>query len=240
MEDDFEGDRLDPRLWLPYYLPHWSSRDASRARYSIRGDTLRLRIDADQPPWCPEYDGWLRVSSLQTALHPGQHRFRPDLVVRENQAPLTLFAQLYGRFEVRARAIANPANMVSFWMIGLEEEPHRSGEICVFEIFGRDVAPDAVTVGLGLHPFGDPGLRDEFARVNLNLDATDFHVYAVDWNAAGLTFQVDGKVVTSSEQSPDYPMQLMLGVYEFADGPQLAMGPYPKEFVVDWVRVSET
>jgi hypothetical protein len=38
--------------------------------------------------------------------------------------------------------------------------------------------------------------------------------------------------VKSVSQSPDYPMQLMLGMYEFPPAP----GPYPKEFVVDYVR----
>ncbi|MCK1820710.1 hypothetical protein MTQ10_14085 [Streptomyces sp. XM83C] len=27
VEDTFDGPRLNRRLWLPYYLPHWSSRE---------------------------------------------------------------------------------------------------------------------------------------------------------------------------------------------------------------------
>jgi hypothetical protein len=45
---------------------------------------------------------------------------------------------------------------------GYEEEPHRSAEICVCEIFGRDVTPDRASVGMGVHPFGDPLIVDEF------------------------------------------------------------------------------
>src|ERR687887_137035 len=55
--DDFDGERLDERRWLPYYLPQWSSRQAAAARYRLGDGRLRLRIDADQPPWCPEFDG---------------------------------------------------------------------------------------------------------------------------------------------------------------------------------------
>lgn len=237
MEDDFKADELDRSLWFPYYLPHWSSREASRARYVVGGSLLRLRIEADQPPWCPEFDGWLRVSSLQTALFAGQHRFGPDLVVREDQPPLSLFTQQYGRFEIRARAIADPANMVSLWMIGLEDQPGRSAEICVFEIYGRDVRLGSALVGLGIHPFGDPKLQEDFTRVEVGIDATEFHVYTADWTAAGVNFLIDGVPVKVVEQSPDYPMQLMLGVYEFAEGPDLVAGPYPKEFTIDWVRV---
>ena len=33
-EDSFDRPVLDERLWIPYYLPHWSSRAASAARYA--------------------------------------------------------------------------------------------------------------------------------------------------------------------------------------------------------------
>ena len=239
VEDDFSGDRLDDKLWLPCYLPHWSSLERSRPRYSLRDGTLRLRIDADQQPWCPEYDGWLRVSSLQTALVTGQHRFRDGMVVRERQQDVALYTPRYGCFEIRAKAIDDARNMVSLWMIGLGDRPERSAEICVFEIFGRDVGASSVQVGMGVHPFGDPAIRDEFDRVSLPIDARDFHTYAAEWTAIDVSFYVDGAQVKRVAQSPSYPMQLMLGLYEFADGPSL--GPaedYPKEFTVDWFRAS--
>ena len=31
----FSGDSLDPGLWIPHYLPHWSTRERSAARYEI-------------------------------------------------------------------------------------------------------------------------------------------------------------------------------------------------------------
>lgn len=39
-------------------------------------------------------------------------------------------------------------------------------------------------------------------------------------------------------QSPDYPMQCMLGLYEFADGPEPPSPPdaYPKTASVEWFR----
>ena len=85
-EDTFDGDSLDLTRWLPHYLPQWSSREASAARYEVGGGTLRLVIEADQLPWCPEFDGQTRVSSLQTGVFAGpvgspvgQSRFRPGL-----------------------------------------------------------------------------------------------------------------------------------------------------------------
>jgi hypothetical protein len=71
VEDDFAGDRLEPRLWFPHYLPQWSSREASAARYRLGDGVLRLLVEEDQPAWCPDLDGQLRVSSLQTGVRAG-------------------------------------------------------------------------------------------------------------------------------------------------------------------------
>ena len=37
----------------------------------LSGGCLRLLIEADQPAWCPEFDGRVRVSSLQTGVFAG-------------------------------------------------------------------------------------------------------------------------------------------------------------------------
>ncbi|MDQ3182041.1 MAG: hypothetical protein M3Q62_00565 [Actinomycetota bacterium] len=37
--------------WIPYYLPQWSSRERSAARYEVGGGRLRLLIEAKQQPW---------------------------------------------------------------------------------------------------------------------------------------------------------------------------------------------
>ena len=240
-EDTFEDGALSLERWVPHYLPQWSTRERSAARYRIADGLLRLQIEADQQPWCPELDGDVRVSSLQTGAYAGpvgseigQHRFSPDARVREAQPNMRLFTPRYGRIELRARASDDPSVMVALWMIGYEDEPERSAEICVCEIFGRDVGPHEATVGVGLHPFGDPRIVDDFTRVTLPIDAREFHVYAAEWTPGRVAFLVDGETVKIADQAPDYPMQLMLGIYEFPDPPP--RGPYPKEFVVDYVR----
>jgi hypothetical protein len=243
--DDFDGSTLDRTRWLPHYLPQWSSRAASAARYGLSDSLLRLRIDWDQPPWNPAVDGWLRVSSLQTGVFAGpvgssigQHRFAPGLTVREAQDAMRLYAPQYGLIECRARAVADPANMVALWLIGFEDRPERSAEILVFEIFGRDVTATTAIVGIGVHPFGDASITDDVERVALAVDARTFHDYAAEWTAERIRFFVDDVLVREVRQSPAYPMQLMLNVYEFAEGPDPVSPPerYPKEFLVDWVR----
>jgi hypothetical protein len=240
-EDTFDGDTLDRARWLPYYLPHWSSRERAAARYALGDGMLELRIEAAQEPWCPEFDGDVRVSSLQTGAFSGplgsaigQHRFNPSVVVREEQPSVRLYTPAYGRVEARARATDDPDVMVAFWMIGYEDEPTRSAEICVFEIFGRDVDPDRAVVGMGVHPLGDPDIVDDFSKLTLSIDACAFHVYGADWTPDRVTFTIDGLIVKVVEQSPAYPMQIMLGIYAFS-APD-AGSSFPKTFTVDHVR----
>ena len=234
-DDRFET--LDESRWLPFYLPQWSSRAATATRYEV-GDGLTLLIDEDQQPWAPEYDGPLRVSNLQTGIrsgplgsHDGQLRFKPEVVVSEEQETRSLYTPTYGLVELRSRAIAEPNCMVALWMIGFEEEPHESGEVCVMEIFGSEVEGGRASVGMGIHPWFDTALTDDFEKVELVGAATELHTYSVEWMPGLTRFYLDEQLVTTSAQAPRYPMQLMLDVYEFEPG-----GEYPKRFEVEFVR----
>jgi hypothetical protein len=244
-EDNFDGERLDEHRWIAHYLAHWSTRQRAAARYEIGNNCLSLLIEADQLPWCPELDGLIRVSSLQTGLFSGpvgskagQLRFNPNAVVREGPLNIRLYTPLYGLFEIRAKAIADPRNMIAFWMIGYEDEPYRSAEICICEIFGREMESDHTTVGLGIHPFGDPNIVDDFSKIRLPIDAREFHLYQADWTPEHVSFAIEGELVKTVRQSPSYPMQFMLGLYEFPDSssPDATLDAYPKRFIVDYVR----
>lgn len=236
---DFE-DRfatLDESRWLPFYLPQWASRAGTRARYEV-GDGLCLLIEEDQPPWAPQYDGPLRVSNLQTGVrsgplgsHDGQLRFKPDVTVSEEQTTQQLYTPTYGLVEVRSRAIPEPHCMVALWLIGFEQQPHESGELCVMEIFGSEIEGDRAKVGMGIHPWFDPALTEEFEKVELVGDATAAHTYSVEWMPGRTNFYLDELLVKTCAQAPDYPLQLMLDVYEFEPG-----GEYPKRFHVEFVR----
>ncbi|MGH3031371.1 MAG: glycoside hydrolase family 16 protein [Gaiellaceae bacterium] len=91
---------------------------------------------------------------------------------------------------------------------------------------------------MGVHPFGDRRIVDDFSREVVPIDASEFHVYAAEWTRECVSFFIDDEHIKTVDQSPSYPMQLMLGIYEF---PADAAGPtgateYPKEFTVDYVR----
>ena len=243
MRLDFPGSGLDTRVWLPYYLPHWSSRATSAATYRVADGELRLSIPNEQGLWCAGvHDGPLRVSGIQSAGFSGPvgstvggQPFRDGLLVAEEQPEFWGCTPRYGHLEVRARGMITARSMVAFWLSGIEDTPQHSGEICVMEVFGDAVGPGTAHVGLGLHRFRDPNLTEDFTANPLPIDVAEFHRYAVDWLPGSLTFSVDGDVVKRVDQSPDYPVQLMLAVFDFPDkaDPAATAVPVPELIVTE-------
>ena len=239
----FRGDALDPAVWVPYYLPHWSSRASSAPTYEVADGELRLSVPPSQGLWAEGvHPTPLRASCVQTANFSGPvgstiggQPFLEGQVVREAQETFWGYTPRYGHIEVRMRGVVSPRSMVAFWMSGIEDQPHRSGEICVMEVFGDAVTGTVANVGMGLHKFRDPVLAEEWSAIPLELDITDFHVYAVDWRPGSLVFTIDGAEVRRIAQAPDYPVQLEIGVFDFPDKATGA-GPVPTpELVVSHV-----
>ena len=244
--DDFTGPVLDPAKWVDHYLPQWTTPERSAARCALGPDGLRLRIDADQPAWRPE-DGDLRVSSIQTAAFSGPvgsavgtHRHRPGLTVRTAQPTRRLWTPTAGVVEATVRASSDPACMLAVWLVGTEESsPSDCGEVCVAELFGSAVGPGRSQVRLGVKAHADPRLHDDVVDLELDLDATDAHTYAAAWDAQRVRFYVDDELVRTVEQGLDYPLQLLVDLFELpggADGADRDPARYPKAATVRSVR----
>jgi hypothetical protein len=103
-------------------------------------------------------------------------------------------------------------------------------------------------------PRSDPGILDDPRQVKVTGQPTDrrprtgkppptrlmsvFRTPGPPSTTEQVAFSVDGRPVKTAHQSPAYPMQLMLGIYEFPteDTEPASDETYPKEFVVDHVR----
>lgn len=243
-EDTFTGDTLDLSKWWPHDLPHWSSRARSAARYSVAGGALTLFIAEDQKPANPDNDGDMRSSAIQTGQISGplgspvgQHRFRPGLTVQEEQPTRKLYLPHYGLIEMRAKMDLGRDDLAALWMIGFEDEPERSGEITIFEIFGKGIAAGSAELSYGIKPITDPKLKKgDFHVDTLPFDPSDFHIYSAEWTPDGVTFFLDNRELSRVSQSPDYPMQLMIGVYALP-AKQPSSGPRRlPTFTIDSVR----
>ena len=196
--DEFDGAELDTEVWVPHYLPKWSSRAESAATYAVAGSELRLTIPPEQGLWCAATT--TAAAGLGHPVrrvlgpgrqHGGQQPFRDGALVREFQPAQWGWTPHYGRLEVRARMDLSPRSMAAVWMVGLEDEPERCGEICIFEVFGDALARrrrPAPPSGMGVHPFRDPALTEEFDAPRLAIDVGEPHVYAADWRPGRVDF----------------------------------------------------
>ena len=248
-EDDFDEPTLDRSVWLPHYLPAWSSRAATAATYDIRDSCLHLTIPPDQGLWLPgDHEPPLRVSGLQSGSFSGpvgstvgQLPYRDGVTVREEQETFWGWTPDHGYLEMRARGVVTPRSMVAWWMSGLEDVPERSGEICVTEMFGDAVGPGPTTaVGMGLKAFRDPDLAEDFEAVPLPIDLSDFHTYAVDWTPERAIFLVDGETIRSCPRPPSYPLQMMIAVFDFPEQSTGDDDDAVPELVVDYLRGYES
>ncbi|MET0716559.1 MAG: glycoside hydrolase family 16 protein [Mycetocola sp.] len=244
-EDNFDAAELDRNVWLPHYLPAWSSRAETAATYAIRDSCLHLTIPPSQGLWCAgDHDPPLRVSGIQSGNFSGpvggtigQQPYRDGLFVREQQQTFWGWTPEPGYIEIRARGIVTQRSMVGFWLAGIEDQPQRSAEICIGEMFGDAlVAGESTEVGMGLRALRDPSGTEDFQAVRLPIDVTDFHTYAVDWTVEKADFFVDGEHVRTCHGPPVYPMQLMLAVFDFPEKSNGADEEEIPSLIVDSLR----
>jgi hypothetical protein len=70
--DDFDSPDLDTSVWLPHYLPMWSSREATRASYRLEDSCLVLDMPSERGLWLPEdHQPPLRLSGVQSGGRSG-------------------------------------------------------------------------------------------------------------------------------------------------------------------------
>lgn len=229
VEDDFSGP-LRADLWVDHYLPHWTTPERSAARYDSTPEGLRLRIDADQHDWREE-DAPLRVSNLQTGTFSGEvgsavgtHRHAPDISVRTATPTRLHWAPRAGRVEVTVSASTDSRCMVAAWLVGTEHlAPADAGEICLFEIDGSAVGP-RTSARCGVKAHGDGRLTTDMAEVEVPVNAAQPHTWTAIWGDGRTAIGCDGIIVRELAQAPDYPLFLMLDLFEI--GPP--GGDYPK------------
>lgn len=238
LDDDFR-DGVSPDRWVSHYLPQWTTpeRSAARLRQDARG--IALRIEEDQPDWRPE-DAPLRVSNLQSGVFSGPagsvvgtHRHRPDgLTVRTPTGTRVLFAPSAGRVEVEVTASRDVGCMTAAWLVGTEHlGPADAGEICLFEIDAEAIG-ERTRARTGLKAHGDDRLRTDMDSVTVPVDASRRHTWTVIWGRGETVIGCEGAVVRVLPQAPDYPLFLMLDLFEVA----APAGAYPKSALFHRVR----
>ncbi len=162
------------------------------------------------------------------------------------------FAQRYGRFEARVKLPAGKGLWPAFWMLGssiTDEGWPACGEIDIVELRGQQPATAVGTLH-GPEYFGSGAISKKFTLSSGTLDA-DFHLYAVEWDPALITFWVDDQLYQTVAAHTvlagsrtwvyDQPFFLLLnlavgGSFLTPSGQPDATTPFPNSMVVDYVR----
>ncbi len=242
--DEFNGSELDTQKWFEYY------RD-TKAVYEIRDGFLNLKIEENTPQ--PGLNNTFRVSGIATSSAIG---FGPW----ENGQ---VFAQEQGWWECRCQTSAGSGRHCAFWLLpvdgsyrtlvsqgGTRQSSDEAVEIDIFEQLGREPTANRFTAHFhgpdGTNATSGVSRSDRYLRYNLGFDQTQqFATYALEWTANELIWYLNGQEVFRSPKTAKAPFYILLDIYEvmpstteFWTGlyePQ----PYPREFLVDYVRVYE-
>jgi beta-glucanase (GH16 family) len=235
--DEFEGSQLNGRIWFfetgdgtEYGIPGWGNNEL---QYYLP-DNAQLE------------DGVLKITAREETVGPFDYT-SARINTRDR------FAFQYGRIEARMRLPGGQGIWPAFWMLA-QDSPYggwaASGEIDIMEATNLGVGGKNTVLGT-IH-YGGEFPENVFSGESyiVPTDAqTDFHVYAVEWDATEIRWYVDDVMYAMrnnwfSTGGPfpapfDHPFYIIFNV---AVGGNLPGAPnastvFPVTMEVDWVRV---
>lgn len=243
--EEFNDYELDTTKFSDLYLTHWTDAIKAKANYNLDGEKIHIKIDENQPGW--RDNTRQQISSIQTGMRDGLHIFDSNLPISGHHRAVDNYATKYGYFELRAKAQVGGGIHSAWWMIGDQSTSDKAAEIDIFEILGKDIGEKSSKVWVTIHPWLDKNIKRQSLNYYVDTDISeDFHTYGFEWSENGMKWYFDGKLVRSTNQSPNYKMYTLLGIYQSYGGALSWVGkvdesqPYPKEFVVDYFRVYKT
>jgi len=247
--DEFDRPQLNDMYWFAAYrsgrkeyfkrIGHPSRWVDHNAHYVIQDGLLKLRIDKALP-FRPDKSTPC-VSCIQTS----DHRF--GATTKEYQI-LDKFAQKYGWFEIRCKCPRGEGLLSAFWLH--QHDPTKQEytpegrrkkvgdgvvEIDILEQQGRYIGDASSSVDLNVH-----FTKDAHHRPKLGIDASQFHVWAMEWQEGRVEWYVDGKVIGAYKGStPQEKMFILLALFQYSGwigniDPDMT---YPRDFEIDYVRV---
>ncbi len=235
--DEFSGDAVDPSNWT-YDIGGWGWGNGEAQYYTDRIENSRVE------------DGLLIIEAHQEKF---EHADGTSYYTSARLKTQGLQEFQYGRIEARLKVPSGAGLWPAFWMLGAgfsedsETEANRwpnVGEIDVMEYLGRE--PDLI--------FGTihgPGYSGALGLTRWNRQtydiADDFHTYAVEWDADGVSWFYDGELyytVTPDDLvdrdwvfDKEFFLILNLAVGGQFPGPVALDLEFPVRLQVDHVRV---
>lgn len=158
---------------------------------------------------------------------------------------------LYGRIEIKAKAIYSQGIGLAFWMLGANyEDPDwwwpKCGEIDILEITGRDPG-----LNIGTAHF-EESWGHNYSQGSLRLPegqrfADDYHIFALEWDENNIMWYVDSVKINDFDISKpingrrpfnnEFFLILSTGVGGNYSGNPDSTSIFPMTAYADWVRV---
>ena len=227
-QDEFEGDQLNPDNWT-YDLGGggWGNHELQ----TYTSDPENVRVE----------DGHLIIEAIKP--ESGTRKYTSGRIKTQGQQ-----AFAYGRIEARIKLPEGQGIWSAFWMLG-EDFPNngwpQSGEIDILENIGRDNTIHGTVHGPGYS--GGAGVGGSYA--SSELDTSDFHVYAIEWEPNEIRWYVDDinyfllrPTDVPGQWVYDHPFFIIMNIAVGGDwpGPPNDSTEFPQQMVVDYVRVYQS
>lgn len=175
-EENFDGDKLNLNDWnYEYHEPGWVNHE--------------LQEYVDSPENIYLKDGKLVIQALKHVDEKGNVTYTSGRINTQHKHDYT-----YGRFEARAKVPNGKGFLPAFWMMPTEESFYgqwpKCGEIDIMEVLG-----DKLTTSHGTLHFGEPHtMRQGGYTLKTGDFASEFHVFACEWEPGEIRFYVDGNL----------------------------------------------
>jgi beta-glucanase (GH16 family) len=230
-QDEFDGPQgqlPDPAHWVFDVGTGWGNAqleyDTSRPENASLDGAGNLVITARQ-------ESWLGQNYTSARINTRGH-----------------FEQAYGRFEARMKMPTGQGLWPAFWLLGADLSTTGwpgCGEVDIMEYRGQE--PTIVHGSLHGPGYSGGGALGRAYNAPVPLDG-GFHVYAVEWTAAKITWEVDGTVYSTITPGNvpsggqwvfNHPFFIVLDLAVgggFVGSPNAAT-TFPQTLQVDYVRV---
>jgi beta-glucanase (GH16 family) len=175
-EGDFNGDKLNTSDWnYEYHEPGWVNSE------------LQKYVDSAENVYVK--DGHLVIQALKKTDQNGKVTYTSGRINTQHKHDFK-----YGRFEARIKVPEGKGFLPAFWMMPTEENLYgqwpKCGEVDIMEVLG-----DATTKAYGTVHFGEPHAQRQGTYTLPSGDfASEFHVYACEWDPGEIRFYLDGNL----------------------------------------------
>jgi len=194
----FSQTKYNKLIWADEFN-YTGAPDSSKWGYDIGGNgwgNKELEYYTDRPENVVVKNGVLQITALKENYKGSDYTSARILTKGK-------FSFKYGRVEVRAKLPSDVGTWPAIWMLGSDIDSLNwpaCGEIDIMEHLGRDLNKIYGTLHYPEHYGGSANGKTLMIK-----DATQFHIYGLEWTPSVIKISVDGKVYQTVANSPDIP-----------------------------------